>query len=68
MNKPNKTLSLNFHPSMLVIDVKKKIQDEEGILTASQKLIYAGKTLDDEKSLIDYNILKGATFHLFVKE
>lgn len=50
-----------------VQDLKLRIQDVEGIPHDQQRLVFAGKQLEDPKSLSDYNIKNGATIHLVMR-
>lgn len=62
-----RTATLNVEPTESVASVKAKIQEKEGTDSQEQRLIYAGKQLDDRFTLADYHIQKEATLHAVLR-
>jgi len=67
-NLDEKTMTINANSSNKILTIKEKIHQKKKNLSPNDLILnYAGKQLENEKTLFDYNIQNEATFHLTMR-
>ena len=62
-----KTVSIEVEEGETIEDVKAKIAEKEGIPAEQQRLIFGGQQLQDQKTLMDYDVGDDSTLHLVLR-
>jgi hypothetical protein len=66
-NLNGKTVTYQVHPTDTILSVKRQVREKEGMSVPRIRLMYAGKILENDETLSNYNIPKESTFQLMFK-
>lgn len=47
--------------------IKQQLEEKTGITPAAQELLFAGRALDNQRTVDDYNLLAGTTLHMIAQ-
>lgn len=61
------TLNIPISPDASVYELKEMIEESTGVPIEDQRIIFAGKMLQDEKTLSEYPIFDGSTLYVVLK-
>ena len=59
-----KEVEIDIEPTERVDRIKERVDEKEGIPPPQQRLIFAGKQMNDDKTAADYKITGGSVIHL----
>ncbi|BBN19566.1 ubiquitin-like protein Nedd8 [Marchantia polymorpha subsp. ruderalis] len=59
-----KEIEIDIEPTDTIERIKERVEEKEGIPPVQQRLIFAGKQMNDDKTARDYNIEGGSVLHL----
>ncbi|EGT49148.1 hypothetical protein CAEBREN_07880 [Caenorhabditis brenneri] len=59
-----KEIELDIESGDKVERIKEKVEEKEGIPPAQQRLIFAGKQMNEDKTAADYKVVGGSVLHL----
>ena len=59
-----KEIEIDIEPTDTIERIKERVEEKEGIPPVQQRLIFAGKQMNDDKTAKEYNIEGGSVLHL----
>eukprot|EP00210_Caulerpa_lentillifera_P000316 g309.t1 len=59
-----KEIEIDIDPTDTIFRIKERVEEKEGIPPVQQRLIFAGKQMNDDKQAKEYNIEGGSVLHL----
>lgn len=66
-NLNGKTTTIDVEPTATVLQLKGFIAEKEGISPADQRLIFEGKSLEDQRRLDEHGVVEMSTVHLVLR-